>query len=352
MGAIVRVRDAEKDIDKIKLGAEIIKSGGLVIFPTETVYGIGCDALNEKAVEKLYRVKGRPANKPLILHVCSTDQVYELVEVNREAKILIEEFFPGPLAIVLKKKEKVPDITSGMSDKIAVRMPANRIALKLIELSETPLGAPSANKSGSISPTRAEDAVEEFRNEMDEIGLVIDGGETDIGIESTVIDLTVRPARILRLGRIGVEELGEFLDVVTEKPKSEHYRMKAKVKIVDPAAIPEIVGIELRKGKSVGVCAFEDVIDKALEYMDSLDISDISANLSDSRNVQRIRIVRVSDLEDYSRKLFRSMRELANCDVAVFQSVRETGIGRAIMMRLREAVKQTESAERTGNKKV
>jgi len=332
VGTIVRVRDVERDIDKIKLGAEIIKSGGLVIFPTETVYGLGCDALNERAVRKLYRIKGRPANKPLILHVCSTDQVYDVVEVNREAKILMDEFFPGPLAIVLKKKEKVPDITSGMGDKVAVRMPANRIALKLIELSETPLGAPSANKSRSISPTRAEDAVDEFKDEIDEIGLIIDGGETDIGIESTVIDLTVRPARILRLGKIGEEELGEFLDVVIEKPKFEHYTMKAELKIVDPAAIPEIVSGELRKGKSVGVCAFEDVIDRTLEYMDSLSVS--------SSKIQKIKIVRVKDLEDYSKKLFRSMREFASCDVAIFQSVRETGIGKAIMMRLKEAVKQ------------
>ncbi len=316
---VIRVSPEEKLEEKLREGAEIIKKGGLVAFPTETVYGLGCDALNEKAVERLFRVKGRRADKPLILHICDTSQAYEVAEVCRDAEVLMDDFFPGPLAIVLKKKSIVPSITSGGSDKVAIRMPANRIALKLIELSETPLAAPSANKSGGISPTKAEDVIAEFGDEID---MVIDGGETEVGIESTVIDLTVKPARILRTGAISVEELKDVLgDVeVVEKRSKEHYRMNADVKIVDPSAVPEVVRHQLKEGKKVGVCAFEKTIDFMLETLDA----------------EKLKVFRVKDEIDYSKKLFRAMRELNDCDVVIFQSVQEIGIGRAIMDRLRE----------------
>lgn len=328
---IIKVSPESPEVDRLKVCADIIKRGGLVAFPTETVYGLGCDGLNEKAVERLYRVKRRKPTKPVILHVHTPLQVEEVAEVNEVARALMDEFFPGPLALVLKKRRCVPDVTSGYTDKIAVRMPANRIALKLIELSETVIAAPSANRSGGISPTRAEDVVEEFGDEID---AVVDGGETEVGIESTVLDLSEdKKAVVLRLGAITLEELEEALSdyevellVPSKKLEGEHYRVRGRVIIADPSAIPQIVAELLESGLKVGVCAFEEVVDEMLESIDAGVAGEMV-------------LFRVRDEEDYSKKLFRAMREMRDCDYLVFQSVRESGIGRAIMARLREAEK-------------
>ena len=327
---IIKVNPERPEIEKLREAAKILKNGGLVAFPTETVYGLGCDGLNEEAVERLYRVKGRKPTKPVILHIHNPLQAEEVAEVNDVARALMDEFFPGPLALVLKKKDIVPDVTSGHTDRIAVRMPANRVALKLIELSETAIAAPSANRSGSISPTRAEDVLEEFGDDID---AVVDGGETDVGIESTVLDVSeVEKGRavVLRIGAVTLEELEEVLEefgVELALPgdwgKGEHYRVKGKVMVVDPSAIHQVVS-DLAKTARVGVCAFEDVIDEMLESMDA-------------ETARKVVLFRVKNEEDYSRKLFRAMREMKDCDYLVFQSVRETGIGRAIMARLREA---------------
>jgi len=318
MVRVVKIKDVKKDAEKLELGAEIIKRGGLVAFPTETVYGLGCDALNEKAVRRLYKVKGRPANKPLILHIHKLSQAYKVAELNDEAKILMKKFFPGPIALVLKKKSVVPDITSGGTDKIAVRMPANSVALKLIELSGKILAAPSANRTGSISPTVAEDVMDEFGDEID---LIIDGGETDVGIESTVVDLTTKPAKILRPGAISVEEIKRLgVDVVVNSKVSGCYRMNSKIVLADQFTISEVLNAIGDRDISVGICAFEDVVNKIAENI---------------KLTEKIKIIRVRDLEDYSKKLFRAMREFKDCEVAIFQSVEEAGIGRAIMARLR-----------------
>ncbi len=305
------------DEKSLKKAAEIIKKGGLVAFPTETVYGLGCDGLNEKAVKRLFKVKGRPPNRPVTLHIYDISQAYEVAEVNKLAKKLMDEFFPGPLTIVLEKKACVPDITSGGSNKIAIRMPANSIALKLIELSQTLVAAPSANKTGGISPTKAEDVIEEFKDEID---AVVNGGETEVGIESTVIDLTKKPARILRVGAISVEEIEKIVGKVKIENRSGHYNIKAKIIIAEKDEIPEIV--ESLKGSKIGVCAFPEIIEKLKSNVKTFSVTE----------------------KDYSKKLFLIMREInkLDLDVVIFQKVEERGVGKAIMERLREAKSTSE----------
>ena len=186
--------------DEITKAAKIIKSGGLVAFPTETVYGLGADALNPEAVKKIFIAKGRPQNKALILHVHEIEQAAGLVEMNDAAMRLAEKFWPGPLTLVLPAKEIVPSVTRAGLSTAAVRMPDNPTALALIKASGTPIAAPSANISGRPSPKDAESV---RRDLGDRIDMILDGGRVTVGIESTIVDLTV-PSRpvILRLGAI------------------------------------------------------------------------------------------------------------------------------------------------------
>ena len=200
--------------DEIHSAADLIKKGELVAFPTETVYGLGVSIFNAKAVESIFRVKGRPSDNPLIAHVHSIAQVEEIAkEIPKLFYSLAEAFFPGPLAIVLKKHSSVPLIASAGLDSIAVRMPSHPIALKLIELVGTPLVAPSANSSGYPSSTTAEHVMEDFSGK---IAAVIDGGSCQVGIESTVVSLLGPRPMLLRPGLITQEEIEKVLGVAIE----------------------------------------------------------------------------------------------------------------------------------------
>ena len=175
----------DKNYEKLKAPAEAIKQGKLVLFPTETVYGIGADALNEEAVKKIYIAKGRASDNPLIVHIAKMEMLDRLVEnVGNIEKILIKKFWPGPLTIVFKKKKIIPDIITGGLDTVAIRMPSNLVARKLIEYSNCPIAAPSANISGKPSGTIVEDIIDELDGKVE---YVIDGGKVDIGVQSTVI---------------------------------------------------------------------------------------------------------------------------------------------------------------------
>ncbi len=200
----------------IMQAAEIIRSGGLVAFPTETVYGLGADALNANAVTKIYAAKGRPSDNPLILHVSNHEQVHSLVYMNDIAEKLIHEFWPAPLTLVLPARDVIPLKTRGGLDTAAIRMPDNPIALALIEASRTPIAAPSANISGRPSPTDFESVYHDMNGRID---MILDGGSTDIGIESTVIDVT-NPERILLLrpGGISIESIEAVIDMRLECP--------------------------------------------------------------------------------------------------------------------------------------
>ena len=224
----------------ISKAARIIRAGGLVAFPTETVYGLGADALNPEAVTKIFAAKGRPQDNPLILHVSTTGQAYQLVEMNDAALRLAKVFWPGPLTLVLPAKDIVPSITRGGLETAAVRMPDCPVALALISASGVPIAAPSANLSGRPSPTDSETVMRDMAGRID---MVVDGGSTGVGIESTVIDLT-DPSRPMMLRPGGMprgiieEELGARLEVPDNASKKRspgtryrHYAPSVPVKI-------------------------------------------------------------------------------------------------------------------------
>ncbi len=268
---------SREDIEK---AAEIIAAGGLVAFPTETVYGLGADALNEKAVASVYEAKGRPSDNPMIVHIAKREDLEKLTP-DRDPRIdkIADSIWPGPLTIVVNKRPEIPGRTTGGLDTVAVRMPDSETALQLIEMAGCPIAAPSANLSGSPSPTRARDVAADMDGRIDAI---IYGGDCRVGIESTVLDLTGAKATILRPGYITADALEEILGEDVEydralkgdpaneadfKPRSpgmkyKHYAPKAEMIVIKGRREDVADEIERRKkiaeeeGKKVGVIQF------------------------------------------------------------------------------------------------
>ena len=274
----VDLRDENDIKEGIKKAADIIKRGGLVAFPTETVYGLGANGLDENAVPKIYEAKGRPSDNPLILHISEFDEIKSIVEeIPKTALILAEEFWPGPLTMVLKKSDIVPYRTTGGLDSVAVRMPSNKIARELIKASGVPIAAPSANSSGRPSPTKASHVIFDLDGKID---MVIDGGAVDIGLESTIVDVTGDVPVILRPGFITEEMLSEAIgrveidEVVKSlspdkylKPKApgmkyRHYAPKGRMTIYKgkPERVVERINEEIAKsaGKKTAVLATDE----------------------------------------------------------------------------------------------
>ncbi|MCK4938009.1 MAG: threonylcarbamoyl-AMP synthase [Methanosarcinales archaeon] len=196
----------------ISEAARIIKQGGTVAFPTETVYGLGADALNTVAVQKIFQAKGRPQDNPLIVHIADTEQLDMLVkEVSDSARNLMDAFWPGPLTLIFRRRDIVPDVTTCGLDTVAVRMPDNPVAITLIKQAGTPIAAPSANISGRPSPTTAEHVMADLSGRID---AVIDGGPVRVGVESTVLDMTSDIPALLRPGEIGVEQIRKYVGEV------------------------------------------------------------------------------------------------------------------------------------------
>lgn len=236
--------------DNIKVAANILQNKGLVAFPTETVYGLGGDALDAEAASKIYAAKGRPSDNPLIVHIADTKSVYELAtEVPEKAKMLMEAFWPGPLTIILPKRDIVPDGTTGGLNTVAIRMPSHPVALNMIRESGLYIAAPSANTSGRPSPTLAEHVMEDMNGRIE---MILDGGAVGIGIESTIVDLTGDIPVILRPGFITKSMLEEIVGKVTIDPaliepdlnlrpkapgmKYTHYAPKGELTIVEKDA--------------------------------------------------------------------------------------------------------------------
>lgn len=218
----------EQNYEELKAPAEAIKQGKLVLFPTETVYGIGANALDEEAVKKIYIAKGRASDNPLIAHIANLEMLKKLVmEVGKVEEKLIEKFWPGPLTIVFKKKTVVPDVITGGLDTVAIRMPSDIIAHKLIEYSNCPIAAPSANISGKPSGTQVEDVIGELDGKVE---YVIDGGKVDIGVESTVIRVIDGVVHILRPGKVTPEDIENLgIPVYIEKQILGEYKKGEKV---------------------------------------------------------------------------------------------------------------------------
>ncbi len=271
---IFRISSIFENPDALQQAADILAGGGLVAFPTETVYGLGADGLNEEAVRAVYRAKGRPGDNPLILHICDTEMLSLLArQVPEQAIRLGLEFWPGPLTMVLPKTARVPDAVSGGLDTVAIRFPDNLIARELIRRSGRPIAAPSANLSGSPSPTTAQHCIDDL---MGRIEAIVDGGPCGVGLESTVVSLTGEVPTVLRPGGITVEELQRVLGQVQVDPavtrpveegkrvsspgmKYKHYAPKARVVLVDAGREAFVRYVNERKGEGIfALCFSED----------------------------------------------------------------------------------------------
>jgi L-threonylcarbamoyladenylate synthase len=323
----------------IKEAAEIINFGGIVAFPTETVYGLGANAFNEKAIEKIFIAKNRPQDNPLIVHISKITQLKELSEPSPISIKLAKKFWPGPLTIVVKKTKKIPlNVTAGLNT-VAVRLPSNKIALKLISESKLPIAAPSANLSGKPSPTKVSHVINDLFGRVDAI---ISGGDCVHGLESTVVDTTVKPMVLLRPGKITFEQLEKFLgkgkiikhslnDSVskTKSPgmKYKHYSPKAEVILLSgkkEKIVEKIIDLSensINKKQKIGVISKQKIFIK-------------------NKNVIYMRVV---SEKRFAKELFHLFREMDSFGVKkIFvEETSEKGLGLAIMNRLKKAAKQT-----------
>lgn len=339
---MLKVDPQQPEIEKIRIAANFIKKGGLVAFPTETVYGLGADALNAKAVLALFEAKKRPLDNPPIVHICDAKDVYRLAkEVPPEAEKLMKTFWPGPLTLIFECSVIVPDVTVAGLDTIALRMPRHNVALALIKESNCPISAPSANLAGKPSPTTAKHVLEDLDGRID---AVLDAGPTAIGVESTVLDLTVDPPQVLRPGGTPYEVLKKTLGrvelnpiVTAEKPlpvdrarspgvKHKHYAPDADVVVVVGELssvvnkVNELSEFYLRRGNKVGILCTDETV---RHYQ-----GDVVKSLGSRSNLAGV-----------AKNLFRLLREfdLEKVDVVIAEGVPTQGLGLAVMNRLRKA---------------
>lgn len=339
MKTLIKEIDINKpDQDLISLFATMLADGKTVIFPTETVYGLGANALDEDAAIKIYQAKGRPSDNPLLVHVADKEDVYDLVEnVDDRAKLLMDKFWPGPLTIVFKKKAIIPDRTSGGLDTVAIRMPSDQVARDLIRQAGVPIAAPSANISGRPSPTKPEHIIRDMDGRVD--GILV-GGPCDYGVESTIIDLSEDLAMVLRPGSITLEMLGEVLGRVDLDPslknKDDNIRAKApgmKYKHYSPQAQVYIVKADDLEGFSERVDSLcEDNAKKGLK------IGVMTMNYDQHSYQAKVFDLGGSDTE-VAKNLFDSLISLdrESIDIAYVPYFEERGIGVAIMNRLKKA---------------
>lgn len=332
------IKDINEDIKYIEEAAKCILSEGIVAFPTETVYGLGANALNEKAVKKIFEAKGRPQDNPLIVHVASKVINNIVEDIPDIAQKLIDKFWPGPLTVILNKKNCIPNVTSAGLSTIGIRMPKSEIALKLIELSQVPIAAPSANISGRPSPTEVERCIEDLDGRVD---CIIGGEKSDIGVESTIVDCTVDPPIVLRPGGITLEMLKEVdsnieLDIGLVE-KNDNIKPKApgmKYKHYAPNADLKIIKGNRKK-----------TIEKINEMIDNYIESNNVIVLATDENIKEFNKCRVislgseSKLEEVARNLFETIRKCDDLkvDIILCQAFEEKGVGVAIMNRLNKA---------------
>lgn len=339
---IVRITDKEQLKDEELLeAARILREGGLVAFPTETVYGLGGNALDEHASEKIYAAKGRPSDNPLIAHISCMEELPALVrEVPEAGRRLAEAYWPGPLTMIFRKKDEVPYETTGGLETVAVRMPSDPVASRLIRLAGVPVAAPSANTSGRPSPTRAEHVIEDLNGKID---MIIDGGQVGIGVESTIVDVSGETPVLLRPGAVTMEMLEAVLgrvdidpaitgpvsaDIKPKAPgmKYRHYAPKAEMVLVEGEMeqVVRYINQETKKaqkeGKTVGIICTEE-----------------------SRNLYPEGILEVIGSREHeetvAHNLFAVLREFDNrkVDCIFSESFSRDQLGQAIMNRLCKA---------------
>ena len=327
---------SEKDINT---AGGIIADGGLVAFPTETVYGLGASAFDTGAAKKIYAAKGRPSDNPLIVHIADKLQLSDIAaEIPNEAKIVIDKFMPGPITVILKKKPSVPDTVTAGLQTVAIRFPSNETAQRLIKAAGVPIAAPSANLSGKPSPTTAAHVIADMTGRIDAI---IDGGACDVGVESTIVDFTGDKPEILRPGGVTYDDLkAAGLDIIiinknilksigaNEVPKSpgmkyKHYAPNAEVTVVEgekdavQKKIKELLkGVD---GKTAGVLAMYGA-----EYDDAVILTAGESN------------------REYAKNLFSALREFDNLGVEIVfaEFCEKDGYGLAVKNRLYKAAAQ------------
>lgn len=333
------VLSPEEENDLRKAG-ETLRRGGLVAFPTETVYGLGGDAMNRESSRKIYAAKGRPSDNPLIVHICRFEDIYEIAEeVPEAAKRIAAAFWPGPLTMILRKTEKVPDETTGGLDTVAVRFPSHPVAKKLIQYAGGFVAAPSANLSGRPSPTAARHVVEDMNGRIE---VIVDGGEVGIGLESTIVDLTVEPPQILRPGYVTEAMLTEVLgkvdtDVTIMETQSRQAPKAPGMKYRHYAPKGELVIIEGEPEKVIGYINQRTAEDMAAGYRTGV--------IGTSETARRYRADAVKclgsrcDEESIARGLFAALREFdgEGTEKIYSESFPSQGLGQAIMNRLLKA---------------
>lgn len=332
--------ETEQGQNALRKAGEIIRKGGLVAFPTETVYGLGGDALNPESSRKIYAAKGRPSDNPLIVHIAEMEMLSPIVEeIPAKAKQLADRFWPGPLTMIFNKSDKVPLETTGGLQTVAVRMPSDKVAMAFIKAADGYIAAPSANTSGRPSPTVAKYVAEDLDGKIE---MILDGGQLCIGLESTIVDMTVEPPMILRPGYITKEMLEDVLgEVAVDKtlldpnsktaPKApgmkyRHYAPKGELTIVDGESAKVVDWINahvkeaLEKGQKVGIICTDET--KAL-YPQG-----VKKSVGNRQNEETV-----------ARELYRVLREFDDegMEVMYSESFAESGIGVAIMNRLLKA---------------
>ena len=339
---VLKVDPSKPEREKLRAAAEVLRSGGLVAFPTETVYGLGANALDGRAALRIFEAKQRPADNPLIVHIANRDDVYVLAEhVPERAERLIAKFWPGPLTLLLQRSDVVPKEVTGGLDSVAIRMPSHPIAHALVAEAGVPIAAPSANLAGRPSPTSAEHVLEDLRGRIE---VVLDGGEIVHGVESTVLDLTTELPTVLRPGPVTVEELRGVIGEVEIHPvakaevpvevavarapgmKYRHYAPKAEVVVVEGelekvvAKVQELVNAQLKAGKKTGVMATRET---AASY--KAGVVKVVGSRGDPRTV--------------AKNLFRVLREFdaEGVEFVAAEGLEPVGIGLAVMNRLRKA---------------
>ncbi len=337
---IIKIDEENIDMEMIRKAGEIIRLGGLVAFPTETVYGLGGDALNADSSRKIYAAKGRPSDNPLIVHIANLEALFSIARTIPAVTFkLAERYWPGPLTMIFEKTDKVPSQTTGGLETVAVRMPSDRIARALIEASGGYIAAPSTNRSGRPSPTVAKYVIEDLDGRVD---MIIDGGEARLGLESTIVDLTGEKPVILRPGYITKEMLEEILGSVemdrtafeensSQPPKApgmkyRHYAPRGNLTIVEGELeqVRNFINRELRnsedQGSRTGVIATD-------ETAGSYRASSIKS------------VGRRKDEVQIARRLFRILREFDDEGIEVIysESFEGRGVGQAVMNRLLKA---------------
>ncbi len=342
MARILKTDPVNPKTEDLEYGAKIIRNGGLVVFPTETVYGLGANAMSAEACQKIFIAKERPSDNPLIVHISSIDMLDQVVsEVPEKIRTVLAMIWPGPLTLLFPKNRVIPDIVTGGSDLVAVRMPDNKLALGLIETSGVPIAAPSANVSTRPSITASMHAIEELGDKVD---LIYDSGSTSHGLESTIIDVSGPQPVLLRSGSKSVEELEEifgpieitdFARGLQESPvprapgmKYRHYSPRKKLFLASDRQFAEAISKNQKFSGRIAVIASSEICSHS-----SLRCLDLGSE---------------SDMKEIGRNLFSSLRELEKIEeeAGLVMPFSENGVGLAVMNRIRKAsVSTVESIE-------